>query len=559
MTKPKVGVDSAETINRFIAQMQKSNNTSMGAAAANTQKSPESVPKQHNGTSVTDEDVSNGAAGDRTAPIDIPKTRSNHSTTPNHNSPASPSHHLMTSPPVSGVRPPQNTPKTTPASPRMIPARTYDDELAEVSHVISTIVGTLNTKPLCESIWAPKTSEYHRSSLGAFGTPSRDLTPVRVVEADPAINDSFTRMSFKAADSDHEIGRPLIGEHLYKSSPSKTASTQNRGNLSGNQKLEDENVPLADCGVVKAPHSADDGSPVLKADENKVRFQVSPPSPETFEPVSFSDSIQKKSAASPRGHTHSRGGSGRNYSLPPRVQTTSHSPQATSGSDTESEGPGIKPPIKVSAPQPTSEGSQENSLTSVHTHRATVTPSQQMPATSTETDIHSAKSIDPGFDDHLVTVLQKLDSIGTLKPEESALLADLASRILCRTVGVELSEATKPASKMGDMDLPNKFLDKWASKPKNTKENASLPTKATGAPSNATAKPAADPAAVSRPAAVSEPTRILSQSVEASQRPALAAKPTNVAAKADEDTEDREHKTFFNAWPQLEQRGRPGT
>ena len=553
MTKPKVGVDSAETINRFIAQMRKSSNTSMGAAAAPTQKSPESVPKQRNGTSLTDEDVSNGAAGDRTAPIDIPKTRSSHSTTPNRNSPASPSHHPMTSPPVSGVRPPQNTPKTTPASPRVIPARTYDDELAEVSHVISTIVGTMDTKPLWQSMWAPKSSEYHRSSLGAFSTPSRDLTPVSVVEANPAINDSFTRMSFKAADSDHEIGRSLIGEHLYKPSPSKSASTQKKGISSGSQKLEDENVPMADRGVVKAPHSADDGSPVLKADENKVRFQVFPPSPETFEPVTFSDSTQKKSAAYPSGHTHSRGGSARNYSIPPRVRATSHSPQATSGSNTESEGPGTKPPTTVSAPQPTSEGSQKNPPTSVHNHRATIPPSQQMPTTSTETNIHSTKSIDLGFDDYLVTVLQKLDSIGSLKPEESALLADLASRILCRTVGVEPSEVSKPASKTGDMDLPNKFLDKWASKPKNTKENASLPPRATGAPSNATVKPGADPAAVS------QPTRTLSQSIEASQRPPLAAKTTNVAAKADEDTEDREHKTFFNAWPQLEQRGRPGT
>ena len=175
-----------------------------------------------------------------------------------------------------------------------------------------------------------------------------------------------------------------------------------------------------------------------------------------------------------------------------------------------------------------------------------------MPTTGTEADIHSKKSTAPDFDDRLVTVLQKLESIGSLKPEDSALLADLASRILCRTVGVEPSEASKLASTTSDMDIPNKFLDKWASTPKNTKENASLPTRATGASSNATVKPAADRTAVS------EPTRTLSQSIEASQRPPLAAKATNVAAKADEDTEDREHKTFFNAWPQLEQRGRPG-
>lgn len=544
MTKPKVGVDSAETISRFIAQMRSSSNTSIGAAATPSQKSPESVPKQRSETLLTDEDVSTGAVGHRTNPIDIPPTRLSHSTTPNRNSPASPSHHTMTSPPVSGVRPPQNTPKTTPASPRVISVRTYDDELAEVSHVISTIVGTLDTKPLSQSIWAPKSGEYHLSSLSPFSTPSRDLTPVRVVEANPAIKDSFTRMSFKVADSDHEIGRPLIGEHLYKSSPSKSASKQNKGISSRSQKLEDEIVPMADRGVVKAPHSAVDESPGFRFERNKVRFRENP-SPATSKPVTFSDSIQKEFAASP---------SADNNSHPSHMRSASHSPQVTSESTTaQSKGLGTKPPTTVSAPQHTSEGSRKNSSTSVHSNRATSPSSQQMPTTGTEIDIHSTESTALGLDDYLVTALQKLKSIGNFKPEESALLADLASRILCRTVGVEPSEASKPTNRTGDMDLPNKFLDKWASKPKNTIENTGLPNKATGAPSNATVKPAVDPAAVS------EPTRTLSRSIEASQRPPLAAKATNVVAKADEDTEDREHKTFFNAWPQLEERGRPGT
>ena len=544
MTKPKVGVDSAETINRFIAQMRSSSNNSSAAAAIPTQTLPESVPKQRDGTVFTDEDVSNGAADYRTDPIDIPITRSSHSTTPNRNSPASPDHHPMTSPHVNGLRPPQNTPKTNPASPRVSPARSYDDELADVSHVVSTIVGTLDTKPLCQSIWAPKSSEYQRSSLSAFSAPSRDLTPVRVVEANPAINDSFTRMSFKAADSDHEIDRPLIGEHLYKPSPSKSASKQIKGIPFRSQKLEAEIVPMADRGIVQAPHSAADGSPPLRADGNKVRFQVSP-SPETFEPLTFSDLIQKESAASP---------SANNSSLPPHMRTTSHSPEATFGSTTaQSKGLATKPPTTVSAPQPTSESSQKNSSTSVHTNQATVSSSQQIPTNTTGTDIRSTNSTALVPDDHLVAALQKLESSGRFKPEESAFLADLVRDIIRHRRGIEPSEASNSAGKTGDMDLPDKFLDKWALKPKNTKENAGLPTRATGAPSNATVKPAADPAAVW------EPTRAPSESIEAPQRSPLAAKATNVAAKPGEDTEDREHKTFFNAWPQLEQRGRPGT
>ena len=535
MTKPNVGVDSTETINRFIAQMRSGSNTSSRAAAIPPRASPKLVPEQRDDPVFLNGDVSNRATIHRTEPIDIPITRSSHSTTPNRNSPASPSHHTTTSPHVSGLRPPQNTPKTTPASPRVSPGRTYDDELADVSHVVSTIVGTLDTKPLSQSIWAPKSGEYHRSSLGAFSTPSRDLTPVRVVEANPAINDSFTRMSFKAADSDHEIGRPLIGEHLYKSPPPKSASKQIRSNPSRSQKLEVEIVPIADRGIVKASHSAADGSPTLRADASKVRFQESP-SPETVKPLTFSNLIQKNSTASSRA---------RNSSFPPHSRTASCSSQATIGSTTAlSDGLDTKPPSTVSAPLLTSDGAQENWSTSVHTKQATIPFDQQVLKTDPRIEVNSAESTTPVPEDVVVAVLRKLESVGRLKPEESALLDDLTSRILSRTTRSEPSEA---------MDLPNEFLDKWASTPKNTKENAGLPTRAAGASFNSTVKPAA------APAAVREPSKALSQSVEASQRPPLAAKATNATAKPGEDTEDREHKTFFNAWPQLEQRDRPGT
>ena len=236
------------------------------------------------------------------------------------------------------------------------------------------------------------------------------------------------------------------------------------------------------------------------------------------------------------------------------MRTASHSPQATFGSTTaQSKGLDTEPPTTVSAPQPTSEGSQKNSSKSVQTNWATSPSTQQIPITTTGTDIHATKPTVPVPDDRLLAALQKLESTGSFKPEESALLADLASRILLRTTGIQPSEASKPAGKIGEMDLPDKFLDKWASKPKNTKENAGLPTRATGPPSDTTVKPTVDPAAVR------EPSRALPQPIEASQRPPLAAKATNVAAKSGEDTEDREHKTFFSAWPQLEQRDRPGT
>ena len=545
MTKPNVGVDSAETINRFIAQMRSGRNTSSGAAVITRQASPELVSEQRDDTVYLNGDVPNGAGFHRTEPIDIPVTRSSHSTTPNRNSPASPGHHATASPHVSGLRPPQNTPKTNPVSPRVSPGRSYDDELADVSHVVSTIVDTLDTKPLSHSIWAPKSGEYHRSSLSAFSTPSRDLTPVRVVEVNPAINDSFTRMSFKVADSDPEIGRPLIGEHLYKSPPSKTASKQIKSIPSRSQKSEAEIVPKADRGIVKASHSAANGSPTLRADGNKVRFQATP-SPETPKPLTFSNLIQKESAASPSAQNP----------LPPRTRKTSNSSLATIGSSiAQSDELDTEPLLTISTPRPTSGSSRKSSSTSGHTNQATIGSSQRMLTTTAGTETNSAESTTLVADDHLVAALQNLASTGSLKPEESALLADLASRILHRTKAAEQSEATEQSeasestSEPGNMDLPNNFLDKWASKPKNTKENAAHPSQATRASSNRIVN--------SGSAADGAPRRIFSQP-EAAQRPPLAAKATNSAAKPAEDTEDREHKTFFNAWPQLEQRDRPG-
>ena len=55
--------------------------------------------------------------------------------------------------------------------------------------------------PLSESIWAPKHLPHQQSLLKGPRTPSRDLTPIKAVEPNPAINDTFTRMSFKAADT----------------------------------------------------------------------------------------------------------------------------------------------------------------------------------------------------------------------------------------------------------------------------------------------------------------------------------------------------------------------
>ena len=64
-------------------------------------------------------------------------------------------------------------------------------------------------------MWAPGSAGYKSSRLSG-GHSTRALTPVKAVEPNPAINDTFDRMSFKAADPDYKIGKNLIGDHNTK-------------------------------------------------------------------------------------------------------------------------------------------------------------------------------------------------------------------------------------------------------------------------------------------------------------------------------------------------------
>lgn len=71
-------------------------------------------------------------------------------------------------------------------------------------------------RPLSESMWAPASAR-HKSSLLAGPRSARLFTPIKAVVPNPAINDNFDRMTFKAADPDHNVDKNLIGDHVTRS------------------------------------------------------------------------------------------------------------------------------------------------------------------------------------------------------------------------------------------------------------------------------------------------------------------------------------------------------
>ena len=122
----------------------------------------------------------------------------------------SPEAHPRPSPHISGLTAPHNTPKTAASSPRLAAAHTHNEDVAEA---FSDFVNTMEGRPLSASMWAPGSARYKPSVLsGARST--RVLTPTKAVEPNPAINDTFPRMSFRAADPDHKVGENLIGDRI---------------------------------------------------------------------------------------------------------------------------------------------------------------------------------------------------------------------------------------------------------------------------------------------------------------------------------------------------------
>ena len=183
----------------------------------------------------------------------------------------SPEEFLKPSPYLAGLKAPHNTPKTAASSPRLTAGNTHNEDVAEA---LSDYVSTLDGRPLSDSMWAPGSAGYKSSKLSGQRSTS-NLSPVKFVEPNPAINDTFDRMSFKAADPDDNISKNLIGDHNTKllfsnAQPSfvnKFSFLQNKsldGKVEGVQAKsevsEEEFEPAAYDGSIAKIQSGTDGA-----------------------------------------------------------------------------------------------------------------------------------------------------------------------------------------------------------------------------------------------------------------------------------------------------------
>ena len=210
-----MALDDADNIRRFILQIKGQSDQS----GLNTLTSP---PTSQHDRPADEQSLTIGTVDSKlTDKFD----KSGGATTPPHATVAGQDNHHLTSPEAhpkpsphfSGLRAPFNTPKTAASSPRLAAANTHNEDVADA---FSQYVSTANSRPLSESMWAPGSARYRSSMLSGVRS-TNVLTPVKAVEHNPAINDTFDRMSFKVADPNHEIGKNLIGDRVIRSATSE--------------------------------------------------------------------------------------------------------------------------------------------------------------------------------------------------------------------------------------------------------------------------------------------------------------------------------------------------
>ena len=199
-----MNVDDADTLRRFIAQIQGRADPSDPNTVTSSSTPQQDRPAKGHGPIL---EIVGSEHADEHDGI----------TTPPNATVTGQDNHLLASPeaqpkpsPHSGLRAPVNSPKTAASSPRLTAANTHNEDVGDA---ISDYIKGINSSPLSESMWAPRSARYKPSTLSGARS-ANVLTPIKAVEPNPATNETFDRMSFKAADPDHETSENLIGEHV---------------------------------------------------------------------------------------------------------------------------------------------------------------------------------------------------------------------------------------------------------------------------------------------------------------------------------------------------------
>ena len=288
-----MGLDDADTIRRFLSRAKGQHDHSdldLNTTLTITQPANEHGPKTPPHTPV--------AGGE-----------SHHS--------KSPEAHPKPSPHLSGLQAPNNTPKTAASSPSLAAMNTHNEDVAEA---FSEYMNTVNSRPLSESMWAPASARYKPSMLSGVRS-IRVLTPVKSVEPNPAINDTFDRMSFKAADS---AGEDLIGGRIPQALFSKAPpSFMNQMSIL-TSKLQEGEVG-SDFIQAKLENASSDASELRTHNERaendqkvqKSQIKTKSADKEDLLTAKKTDRIRKENVAPPTLKTD----------VPPHLQATSVSPQ----------------------------------------------------------------------------------------------------------------------------------------------------------------------------------------------------------------------------------------
>ena len=189
MTRPPLDLDDPETVGRFLSTMRSRAAFSQNPILTDNGEVERAAPSP--------------------GPINgLQRHGGDESTTPARHSPPtddSPPHNFQPRPSPSpcGLLPPNNTPLTAPVSPKPV-AKDKESPIQNptaVGEALYDYVQSIEGVPLSESMWAPKTAFHRPSFLKEPRAASRELTPIKAVEPNPDINDTSTRMSFKAADA----------------------------------------------------------------------------------------------------------------------------------------------------------------------------------------------------------------------------------------------------------------------------------------------------------------------------------------------------------------------
>lgn len=327
----------------------------------------------------------------------------------------SPEAHPKPSPHLSGLKAPQNTPKTAASSPRLAAINIHNQDVADA---FSEYVNNMDGRPLSESIWAPASAPQKPSMLGGARSTSV-LTPIKAVVPNPAINDTFDRMTFKAADTDHNAGKNLIGDRVTRSLYSNVpASFINKSCVLADKVHGD----TTDHGQAKPEAAGDEG----------------------LESPAYTKTVDK-------GQVKEDGAVSKN------TPNTTHSDHVEKENDTRSTSTAYLPPhlraVRGSGTRvPAQNLSQSSPSESSRTHSS----SDQKPATSESSVKTETDSL--GTEGFPLPVTSKVADPGPVKDIVQAATNDAGTEVTIDTAGAKPLTDTSSASE----DLEGKiFFDVW--------------------------------------------------------------------------------------------------